>query len=179
MGKCALYLGTPTAPVLVLAEKNGQAEATLGEPFASRVTRGELARNLTKAGLHPWDDVRATNLVLCGIPDPRPPSQQEIKNCQWWFQLIELYPPRLIIALGQVVIDHLKPSDLPSRSVTDWNGVSFTWQHIPVVCSYNPAYLIRIRDTNPDLYRQAVAVWRGPVRTAVNAIRTPTNGARR
>jgi uracil-DNA glycosylase len=171
MGKCALYRGYREASVLVLSEKSGVNEAREGKPFAGKA--GQLLSELmTQAGLTPWRDVRATNLVICP-PGDRQPTVIEVKNCTWWRRFIALHPPKLILALGELPIRTLKNS--PAATISNVNGHSFTWQGFNVIGSYNPAFLLRVKRDHPSAYNRSAEPWTSSIKDAIATLKQEGN----
>jgi DNA polymerase len=152
-----LTRGTPDAPFLVIGERSGPKEMEKGYPFGGG-SEFEIVKNLKTAGLAPWKDVRATNMTLCQVPSTRTPSSLELKNCTWWQDLIETNIPKGIISLGSIPLQILSPSDF-SESIIKSNGLEFTWRGIPCIATYNPAYLLRLKHSSENDYREAIEVW--------------------
>jgi uracil-DNA glycosylase len=166
--KCALHRGIEDAPVLILSEKSGMQETNRGMPFAGASGK-ELESLMHKAGLFWETNCRATNLVICPIPT-RAPKSQELKNCQWWRKVIARQRPRLIIALGRQAINALNVSN-DTSSVSALNGKIIEWQGIPVICGYNPAYLLRAKKEQEEVYKKAINPWLTTIKKEVAKIR--------
>ena len=169
LGSCAFYRGNPNASIALLSEKSGPQEAEKGYPFAGG-TEKEVQKNLSLAGLLSWDNVFATNCCICVLPKERPsPTAAEIKNCTWWKKGIGIVSPKLIIAMGRVAIQQMTGSS--DFSVTNMNGKKAKWNGIDVICTFNPAYLLRVKKDNMEIYNAAIEPWSSSILSAVNKIR--------
>jgi len=164
-----LTRGNPDAPFAVIGEKSGPKEIDKGYPFAGGSER-EIVKNLKVAGLKPWKDVRATNMTLCQVPQGRPPKSEELKNCLWWQDLFEYNSPKAIISLGSIPLQILSPPDF-AESIMQSDGLEFTWRGIPCIATFNPAYLIRLRNSAINDYHEAKLVWSNQIAKFVQRIK--------
>ena|SRR3990167_2418550 len=169
MGKCPLYRGNVLAPIAIVSEKSGPAEAKAGYPLAggSGYKIEELFR---EAGIPEpfWNYVKATNIVICHIPDnTRSHSQREIKNCKWWEAFLDAYPPKLILALGKLAVKELSGIKRPF-TMGKVNGKTFRYKGIRCIATYNPAYLLRLQSAgHTDLYEKAILPWKNTIRAGI------------
>ena len=141
--------GALRAHWLVVGEAPGEAEDLQGLPFVGRP--GELlAHMLSALGLtqaesgtdeSPEQRVFVVNTVKCRPPKNRNPGAEELAACEpFLLRQIELLKPRIILALGPFAIRALLRSDEPIGKL---RGRLHSYQGVPVVVSYHPAYLLR------------------------------------
>ena len=147
MGKCALYRGNPEAKILIVSEKSGPSEAEKGYPFAG-ASEKEIEYMLKACNLS-WEKVIATNRVICNVEEPK---NEHIKNCVWWKRVISISNPKMIIALGRLAVQSLRGKRI--SSVQEYIGHPFLYNGITIVPGFNPAYLLRLRESNIEEYKE-------------------------
>jgi uracil-DNA glycosylase len=131
--------GNTDADIFIIGEAPGEDEELKGEPFVGRVE--SLLDGMLKAiGLN-RQQVFMTNVIKCRTPEDRNPHTSETVCCDVYLQRqIALVQPKIILALGRIAAHHLLLSQeslgVLRRQVHSYNG-------IPLVVSYHPAYLIR------------------------------------
>ena len=141
--------GAALAHWLVVGEAPGEQEDLQGQPFVG--PSGELLDHMLFAlGLTRSDSdtgepaarrVFIANTVKCRPPRNRNPGPEELAACEpFLLRQIELLKPRIILALGAFAIKALLRSDKP---VGKLRGRLHSYQGVPVVVSYHPAYLLR------------------------------------
>lgn len=143
--------GSGAAPAhwLVVGEAPGEQEDLQCLPFVGPA--GELLVHMLSAlGLTQADGgtddpperrVFIVNAVKCRPPRNRNPAAEELAACEpFLLRQIELLKPRVILALGPFAIRALLRSDEP---VGKLRGRLHSYQGVPVVVSYHPAYLLR------------------------------------
>ena len=141
--------GAARAHWLVVGEAPGEQEDLQGLPFVG--PSGELLDHMLSAlGLTRSDGdtgepaeqrVFVANTVKCRPPRNRNPAAEELAACEpFLLRQIELLQPRIILALGAFAIKALLRSDEP---VGKLRGRLHSYQGVPVVVSYHPAYLLR------------------------------------
>ncbi len=141
--------GAARAHWLVVGEAPGEQEDLQGLPFVG--PSGELLNHMLSAlGLTradggadepPEQRVFIVNTVKCRPPRNRNPGAEELAACEpFLLRQIELVKPRIILALGAFAIKALLRSDEP---VGKLRGRLHSYQGVPVVVSYHPAYLLR------------------------------------
>ena len=132
-------MGNPNADLLIVGEAPGEDEDLKGEPFVGRV-ESLLDAMLKAIGLD-RQQVFITNVLKCRTPDDRNPHTSEMVCCDAYLQRqIELIQPRIILALGRIAAHHLL---LSQESLGALRRQSHSYNGIPLVVSYHPAYLIR------------------------------------
>jgi DNA polymerase len=140
--------GHPRAHWLIVGEAPGEQEDALGEPFVGE--SGQLLDRMLRAlGLSreagdppdPAHQVYIANTLKCRPPGNRNPTLQELAACQPYLERqVKLVQPRVILAMGRFAVQSLLGSSEPlgrlRGRVHDWHGV-------PLVVTYEPAYLLR------------------------------------
>jgi DNA polymerase len=136
--------GNPSAPVLFVGEGPGYNEDKQGEPFVGAA--GELLDKMIEAMGLGADGVYICNVVKCRPPENRTPLPDEAAACMPYLrEQIASVAPRIIVALGRCAAENLGCA-LPGRS---WRGTWGTFDTIPVMPTYHPAYLLR----SPEMKR--------------------------
>ena len=131
--------GNPQADLLVIGEAPGRDEDLQGEPFVGRA--GVLLNAMLLAIGFEREQVYIANILKCRPPNNRDPQPQEIDNCQAYLrQQIELIRPRAIFAVGRVATQALLNS---TATMGAMRGKQHSYQGIPLIASYHPAYLLR------------------------------------
>ena len=150
---CALYqtrtqavfgVGDEHADWLFVGEAPGADEDAQGEPFVGQA--GKLLDNMLKSiGLKRGDNVYIANVLKCRPPGNRNPLPEEAAQCQPYLKRqIELIQPKLIVALGKFASQALLGQE---STIASLRGKVHTYQGIPLIVTYHPAYLLR---TLPD-----------------------------
>lgn len=132
--------GDRTARWMFVGEGPGADEDRLGEPFVGQA--GKLLDNMLAAvGLSREREVYIANAVKCRPPHNRTPEADEIAACLPYLKRqIDLVKPAMLIALGRPAAKALLNRDI---SIGAERGKLHTYQGIPVIISYHPAYLLR------------------------------------
>jgi len=138
-------VGHLRARLMVIGEAPGAQEDQGGEPFVGAA--GQLLNRMLAAlglGREPAlaeRQVFITNALKCRPPRHRKPSAADIAACQpFLLRQVALVQPRVILALGHVAVQALLGSDAPLGRL---RGQVHRWQGVPLVVSYDPAYLLR------------------------------------
>ena len=133
------------ARLMVIGEAPGAQEDQGGEPFVGAA--GHLLNRMLAAlglGREPAlaeRQVFITNALKCRPPRHRKPSAADFAACQpFLLRQVALVQPRVILALGHVAAQALLGSDAPLGRL---RGQVHRWQGVPLVVSYDPAYLLR------------------------------------
>jgi DNA polymerase len=137
-------VGDRNAEWLFVGEGPGADEDRQGEPFVGQA--GKLLDNMLAAiKLKRGENVYIANVVKCRPPGNRNPAPEESGQCEPYLKRqIELIRPRLIIALGKTAAVNLIGRD---ASIASLRGKAHDYMGIPLIVTYNPAYLLR---TLPD-----------------------------
>jgi uracil-DNA glycosylase len=133
-------VGNIAAPWLFVGEAPGAEEDDIGEPFVGQAGK-LLDAMLAAIGLQRGREVYIANVVKCRPPGNRTPTPEEASACAPYLdRQIQLIQPKIIVALGKTAATRLTQSDAAMGSL---RGQSFSYQGIPVVVTYHPAYLLR------------------------------------
>lgn len=133
-------VGDERASWLIVGEAPGQEEDAQGEPFVGQA--GRLLDNMLAAiGLKRGEDVYIANVLKCRPPGNRNPAPEEVAQCSAHLRRqVELIQPKLIVAMGRFAAQTLLESD---ASISTLRGRSFSYQGVPLIVTYHPAYLLR------------------------------------
>lgn len=132
-------VGHQNADLLIVGEAPGADEDRQGEPFVGRA--GGLLDTMLQAIHLDRKQVYIANVLKCRPPENRNPHTSEILCCDPYLQRqIELIRPKVILALGRIAAHHLLVSQ---ESLGKLRGQQHSYNGIPLVVSYHPAYLLR------------------------------------
>lgn len=143
-------VGDTQARWLVVGEAPGENEDLQGEPFVGAA--GQLLDNMLKAlGLHRAGSgeqgVYIANVLKCRPPANRNPQPAEVRQCEPYLRRqVELLQPQIILALGRFAVQSLLQATVPDVAAIPLGklrGQVHSYQGVPVVVSYHPAYLLR------------------------------------
>lgn len=133
-------VGDRRAEWLFIGEAPGAEEDRLGEPFVGQAGK-LLDAMLAAIGLERGRNVYIANVLKSRPPGNRDPRPEETAACLPYLERqIELMRPRLIVALGRIAAQSLLLTDTPIGRL---RGQVHTWQGVPMVVTYHPAYLLR------------------------------------
>ncbi len=131
--------GNFTPRLLFVGEGPGENEDLQGRPFVGRA--GELLTNLIKAMGLRREAVFITNIVKCRPPGNRDPAAEEVAACSPLLKKqIALLKPEVMVALGKPATHMLLNTTLP---ISKLRGTWQTYQDIPLMPTFHPAYLLR------------------------------------
>lgn len=132
-------VGDPSARLMLVGEGPGVDEDRQGEPFVGKA--GQLLDKMIVAmGLH-RSLVYIVNIVKCRPPQNREPLPSEQQCCfSYLARQIEIIRPELIITLGNVPTKYLLDTQ---TGITRMRGNPGTYDGIPVLPTFHPAYLLR------------------------------------
>lgn len=131
--------GNRRAQWLFVGEAPGADEDRLGEPFVG--VAGKLLNAMLAALGLKREQVYIANVLKCRPPDNRDPQANEVEQCEPnLIRQIELIQPAIIIALGRHAAHSLLKTDL---ALARLRGQNLSYQNIPLVVTYHPAYLLR------------------------------------
>lgn len=133
-------IGDREASWMFVGEGPGSEEDRRGEPFVGPAGK-LLDAMLAALGLERSKDVYIANAVKCRPPMNRTPAADEIEHCRPFLRRqIELVRPSVLVALGRPAAQTLLETEVRINAV---RGKVFTYEGIPVVVTYHPAYLLR------------------------------------
>jgi len=138
-------VGHPQAQWMIVGEAPGEQEDREGEPFVG--TAGQVLDNmlraisLTRQQAGPEKQVFIANTLKCRPPRNRNPEPAELAACLPYLERqVALVKPRVILALGKFAVQALLGSN---EAIGRLRGQVHSYQGIPVIVSYHPAYLLR------------------------------------
>ena len=132
--------GSPKALLVFIGEGPGYEEDQQGRPFVGAA--GELlTRIIEKAMKLRRQDVYICNIVKCRPPGNRNPEPDEIQTCEpFLVRQLEAIRPNVIVALGNISARTLLKT---SEGITKLRGRWQSYEGIPLMPTYHPAYLLR------------------------------------
>jgi uracil-DNA glycosylase family 4 len=140
--------GSPSADLVFVGEAPGADEDAQGRPFVGRA--GQLLTKIIEAMGMKREDVYICNILKCRPPGNRNPQPDEIAACErFLIAQLRTLRPRVICALGTFAAHTLLRTEVPIGVL---RGRFHTYQGIPLMPTYHPAYLLR----NPGAKKQ---VW--------------------
>jgi len=133
-------VGDRQAEWMLVGEAPGENEDKQGEPFVGQA--GKLLDNmLASLGLARGRNVFIANVLKCRPPGNRNPEPDEVVQCEPYLKRqIALVRPRLIVVLGRIAAQSLLRTTTP---ISKLRGSVHSYEGIPVVVTYHPAYLLR------------------------------------
>jgi len=154
--KLVFGTGNPNARLVLVGEAPGREEDIKGEPFVGEAGR-LLDRILLAMGLQ-RGDVYICNVLKCRPPNNRDPLPEEVATCeQFLIRQIAAIRPQVIIGLGRFAVHCLLKNKTPiSRIRGEWQS----YQGIPLMPTYHPAYLLRNPEGKRDVWQDMKEVLR-------------------
>lgn len=143
--------GNPQAKLMLIGEAPGFHEDQQGLPFVGAA--GQLLNKMLGCIGFDSNQVYIANILKCRPPNNRDPHPDEIAQCSPFLaQQITIIQPSLILALGRFAGQYLLQT---TQSLHSMRGRIHTYQQIPVMVTYHPAYLLR----NPADKKKAYQDW--------------------
>ncbi len=131
--------GHPGAPVVFVGEGPGADEDRSGRPFVGRA--GELLTRIIESVGWTREDVYICNIVKCRPPGNRNPHPEEVATCRPFLERqLSAIAPIAIVALGKPAAQTLLGRNV---AITRERGIWASWNGIPVMPTFHPAYLLR------------------------------------
>lgn len=131
--------GRADADLMFVGEAPGADEDREGEPFVGRAGR-LLDEMILAMGLE-REEVYITNIVKSRPPKNRDPRVDEIEACWPYLERqIELVDPKIMVTLGKPASNTLLGRN---SAMGDMRGNWYSYEGIPVLATYHPAYLLR------------------------------------
>jgi uracil-DNA glycosylase family 4 len=141
----------PQVDWLIVGEAPGENEDLQGEPFVGQA--GQLLDNILSAmGLSRQGEgqgaaVYITNVLKCRPPGNRNPKPDEVAQCLPYLERqVALLQPKIILAMGRFAVQALLRDSLPDVETIPLGklrGQVHSYQGVPVVVTYHPAYVLR------------------------------------
>ncbi len=154
--KLVYGVGNPNARLVLVGEAPGREEDLQGEPFVGEAGK-LLDRILQAMGMH-RDDVYICNVLKCRPPNNRDPQPEEVATCEaFLIRQLAAIRPQVIIGLGRFAVHSLLKTNAPiSRLRGEWQS----YQGIPLMPTYHPAYLLRNPEGKRDVWEDMKQVLR-------------------
>ena len=133
-------VGDRDAEWMFVGEAPGAEEDAKGEPFVGQA--GRLLDNMLAAlGMSRARHVYIANVLKCRPPGNRTPTPLEAQACRPYLERqLALVQPRLLVALGKSAASLLLGTEL---AIAALRGRVHSYQGIPLIVTYHPAYLLR------------------------------------
>lgn len=149
-------VGNASARLVLVGEAPGREEDLQGDPFVGEAGR-LLDRILQAMGMQ-RSEVYICNVLKCRPPNNRDPQPEEVATCEAFLvRQIAAIKPQVIIGLGRFAVHSLlKRKDPISRIRGEWQ----TYQGIPLMPTYHPAYLLRNPEGKRDVWEDMKEVMR-------------------
>lgn len=133
-------MGDRQAEWLFVGEAPGAEEDRQGEPFVGQAGK-LLDAMLAAIRLRRGENVFIANVLKSRPPSNRDPEPAEVAACLPYLERqIELIRPKLIVALGRFAAQSLLGTDTVLGKL---RGRVHSYQGVPLVVTYHPAYLLR------------------------------------
>jgi DNA polymerase len=134
--------GNPRAELVFVGEGPGEEEDRQGVPFVGKA--GQLLTKMIEAMKFTRDDVYICNVVKCRPPNNRNPEPDEIEACEPFLKAqLSSIRPKVIVGLGKFAVQTLLRETTP---ITRMRGQWRTYEGIPLMPTFHPAYLLRSPD---------------------------------
>jgi len=146
--------GDPAAEVMFVGEAPGAREDQTGRPFVGEA--GQLLDRILAGAMGlQRHEVYIANVNKCRPPGNRVPEPDEVAACLPFLrQQIAIVRPKVLVCLGRTAAQNLLAT---TASTTALRGRDLTYEGIPVVVTWHPAYLLREpahkRETWEDIKR--------------------------
>ncbi len=141
----------PQVDWLIVGEAPGETEDLQGEPFVGQA--GQLLDNilsamgLSRQGREQSAGVFITNVLKCRPPGNRNPKHDEVAQCLPYLERqVALLQPKIILAMGRFAVQALLRDSVPDVETIPLGklrGQVHSYQGVPVVVTYHPAYVLR------------------------------------
>lgn len=132
--------GNPDARIMLIGEAPGKNEDEQGTPFVGR--SGALLERVFKNLNLAREDIFITNIVKCRPPKNRKPMPKESSTCKKLLLVnqISIIEPKIICTLGASALEGLFEQKF---KITKARGTELSYQGIPLIPTYHPAYILR------------------------------------
>jgi len=131
--------GSPDASVMFIGEAPGTEEDKQGVPFVGAA--GKKLDQIIEAMGFRRADVYIANTLKSRPPDNRTPTPEEVARCGPYLKSqIVIIAPSVIVTLGSPASKYILGT---TTGITRLRGAWGTYEGIPVMPTYHPAYLLR------------------------------------
>lgn len=146
--------GNPAPDILFVGEAPGADEDEQGLAFVGAA--GQLLTQMITAMGYTREQVFIANVAKCRPPNNRQPLPEEMAACLPYLkQQIHLLAPRVIVALGATAVKGLLD---PQETISRLRGKWQTFEGIPLMPTFHPAYLLRNPSAKRDVWADLKAV---------------------
>jgi DNA polymerase len=140
--------GNPAAELCFIGEAPGADEDAQGVPFVGAA--GQLLNKIITACGFTRQEVYICNILKCRPPQNRLPLPDEAANCREYLdKQLALVQPRYIVALGACAAQNLLGTTV---AIGRLRGRFHTYQGIPVLATYHPAFLLRSPNMKKEVW---------------------------
>ena len=140
--------GTPHPDILFVGEGPGAEEDEQGLAFVGPA--GQLLTKMIEAMGYRREEVFIANVVKCRPPANRTPLPEEIEQClPYLTEQIAILKPKVIVALGATAVKGLLN---PTVGIMKLRGNWMSFEGIPVMPTYHPAYLLRYPSAKKEVW---------------------------
>lgn len=144
--------GNPDARLCFIGEGPGADEDRTGLPFVGLA--GQLLDRIIAAMRLTEEQVYIANIVKCRPPNNRVPDHDEMSACTpFLLRQLEVVKPEVIVALGKTATGFLLDS---KGSMGSMRGRWHSWRGVPVMPTWHPSYVLRVRDDPKSTARAEV-----------------------
>jgi uracil-DNA glycosylase family 4 len=144
--------GNPDARLCFIGEGPGADEDRAGLPFVGLA--GQLLDRIIAAMRLTEEQVYIANIVKCRPPNNRVPDHEEMSACTpFLLRQLEVVKPDVIVALGKTATGFLLDS---KGSMGSMRGRWHSWRGVPVMPTWHPSYVLRVRDDPKSTARAEV-----------------------
>jgi uracil-DNA glycosylase family 4 len=149
-------VGNLNADLVVIGEAPGFNEDRQGEPFVGRA--GQLLNAMLETIGFPRESVYIANILKCRPPNNRDPQPEEVHLCTPFLsKQIALLNPKLLLAVGRIAAQFLLNSKI---ALGQLRGKIHSFNHIPLIVTYHPAYLLRSPKDKSKAYQDLLLTYR-------------------
>jgi uracil-DNA glycosylase family 4 len=147
-------VGDPNADLVFVGEAPGGDEDRIGEPFVGLA--GQLLTKMIAAMGYSRDEVYICNVIKCRPPSNRNPEPDEVAACEPFLKgQLGAIKPRMIVTLGKFASQSICRESTP---ITRLRGNFRSYEGIPVMPTYHPAYLLRTPEAKREAWADLQAV---------------------
>ncbi len=155
--------GCLDASIFFCGEAPGADEEEQGEVFVGRA--GQLLTKIINAMGFQRSDVYIGNIMnwrpeMPNMIGNRPPTQEEMEICLPYLKAqLAIVQPKVVVALGSTAVSGLLGAD-SKRRMRDIRGQWTSFEHIPMMVTYHPSYLLRnnTREAKRQVWEDMMAV---------------------
>ena len=145
--------GSHSAELMFIGGAPSDLEDAQGVPFVDDA--GKLLTKIIGAMGFSRKDVYVANVLKCMPPENRGPKKDEVDAClRFVKRQIQLVQPKAIILLGAVPLQYM----LGQRGIAGNRGKWMSFEGIPVMPTYHPAFLLRKPDHKREVWEDVQLV---------------------